>query len=32
VDISFVTTAKTDKETKSLLTELGYLLKELRYG
>jgi large subunit ribosomal protein L5 len=28
----FVTTAKTDKEAKSLLTELGLPLKELRYG
>jgi large subunit ribosomal protein L5 len=28
MDISFVTTAKTDKEAKSLLTELGLPLKE----
>jgi large subunit ribosomal protein L5 len=30
MDISFVTTAKTDKEAKSLLTELGLPFKRIK--
>ncbi len=32
MDITFVTTADTDKEAKSLLTELGLPFKKLSYG
>ena len=30
MDITFVTAADTDKEAKSLLTELGFLLKRIK--